>query len=601
MHILVINCGSSSLKADIINTINKETFAELRVERISTTPEIKINQNEIAYTGIVNTEEIIRFSLIQLKQFDTNIQISAIGHRVVHGGDKYTQPILVNEDVELQIEQLISLAPLHNPSNLSGIRICKQVFEGLPQVAVFDTAFHQTIPNRAKHYAIDKTIAEKYGIRRYGFHGTSLKYVSERVAEYLQTDIKHLRMVACHLGNGTSICAVEFGRSAETSMGMTPLEGLVMGTRSGDIDPGIILSLIHEHKMSVEEVEELLNKNSGLSGLSGIGNDMRDILKQAEEGNEDCRMAIQVYTHRLTKYIGAYVALMGGVDVLLFTGGIGENAATIRKRVCNKLNFMGIVLDEDKNIYQKLTNEQDVIELQDSISRVKIVAVKTNEELAIALDTEKIVSEKNKVNTIPKIPIAISARHIHLKQATIDLLFGKGYQLTEYKPLSQPGQYAANEKLTLVGPKNKIENVRILGPARNYDQVEISRTDEFFLGIDAPIRESGNIAGSPGIILEGPNGTVQIHEGVIQAWRHIHMHPDDAAMFGVHDKDIVSVDVEDKDRPLTFKNVLIRVSDKFKLEMHIDTDEGNAAQIHSGEEGVLELGNVSCQLHEKNI
>ena len=601
MYILVVNCGSSSLKADIINTNNKETVTELRVERLLDNPQIEINQKDISYNDKIDFESVIRFSLNQLKQTNTDITIEAIGHRVVHGGDKYTQPVLINDDVEQQIENLISLAPLHNPANLSGIRICKQVFENLPQVAVFDTAFHQTIPNRAKNYAIDKNIAERYGIRRYGFHGTSLKYVSERAADYLKTDIKQLRMVACHLGNGSSVCAVEFGRSAETSMGMTPLEGLVMGTRSGDIDPGIMIALIKEHDFSVDEVEELLNKKSGLSGMSGVGNDMRDILQKAEEGNEDCRMAIQVYTHRLTKYIGAYAALMGGIDVLLFTGGIGENATAIRKRVCNKLNFIGIVLDEDRNIFEKLSSEHDVAELQDTTSRVKIIAVKTNEELAIALDTEKIVRKKDKVNQIPKIPIAISARHVHLTQETLEQLFDKGYQLTEFKPLSQPGQYAAKETVNLIGPKNTIGNVRILGPVRSYNQVEISRTDEFFLGIDAPIRDSGNTAGSPGIILEGPNGKVQIHEGVIQAWRHIHMHPTDAERFGVHNKDIVNVDVDVKERPLTFKNVLIRVSDQFKLEMHIDTDEGNAAEITHGQEGVLELSSISCNLHDKKI
>lgn len=601
MYILVINCGSSSLKADIIDTENGKTLIELDAERLPHQPHIEINKKEISYNGISDFESVLSFCIDQLKQESQSIDIQAIGHRVVHGGDKYTQPVLIDEEVEKTIEELFSIAPLHNPANLTGIRICKKAYPELPQIAVFDTAFHQTIPNRAKHYAIDKNLAEKHAIKRYGFHGTSHKYVSQRVAEYFNTDIKQLRTISCHLGNGASICAVEFGRSAETSMGMTPIEGLVMGTRSGDLDPGIILSLIRDKKMSVEEVDDLLNKQSGLNGLSGIGNDMRDILQQAEEGNEDCRMALQVYVHRLTKYIGAYSAIMGGVDVLLFTGGIGENASGIRKRVCSKLNFMGIILDDDKNKYDKLSENQDVIELQDSSSRVKIVAVKTNEELAIALDTKKIVEGENKVNVIPMIPIAISARHVHLTQDTFEKLFGKGKELTPYKPLSQPGQFAANEMVNLIGPRNKIENVRILGPFRSHDQVEISRTDEFSLGIDAPIRESGNVKGSPGIILEGPNGTVQINEGVIQAWRHIHMHPDDAKTFGVHDKDIVSVDVNVESRPLTFKNVLIRVSDKFRLEMHIDTDEGNAAEIKSGQEGVLEVSSISCSLHDKKI
>jgi acetate kinase len=612
MHVLVINCGSSSLKADIINTKNKKTIAALNAERLPEQPHIVLNQSpptpqrgdftkEITYTGALDFEAVLRFSLEQLKQANPDIKIDAIGHRVVHGGDKYTQPILITNEVEQAIEHLFGIAPLHNPANLAGIRVCKQIFKDTAQVAVFDTAFHQTIPNRAKHYAIDKNIADKYQIKRYGFHGTSHKYVGEKAAEYFKTDIKQLRIISCHLGNGASVCAVEFGRSAETSMGMTPLEGLVMGTRCGDIDSGIILALMQQHGFSVDDMDNLLNKQSGLSGMSGVGNDMRDILKQAEAGNENCRMALQVFTHRLTKYIGAYAAVMGGVDILLFTGGIGENAAEIRKRVCNKLNFIGIVLDDDRNRFEKLSEEKDVIELQDETSRVKIIAVQTNEELAIALDTEKIIEEKNRVNCVSKIPVAVSARHVHLCKKTLEKLFGEGYELTEYKPLSQPGQYAANETVTLIGPKNKIENVRILGPLRANDQVEISRTDEFFLGIDAPIRESGNTAGSPGIILEGAKGTVQINEGVIQAWRHIHMHPTDAEMFGVRDKDIVSVDIEGAERPLTFKNVLIRVSDAFKLEMHIDTDEGNAAEIKSGQSGVLELCGIKGQLQERKV
>ena len=288
------------------------------------------------------------------------------------------------------------------------------------------------------------------------------------------------------MGNGASICAIEFGRSVEISSGLTPMEGLVMGTRSGDIDPGIITFLQEKENWTAQEVEDFLNNKSGLAGLSGLGNDMRDIIKKAEEGDEDARIAIQVFTHRITKYIGAYAAVMNGVDVLVFTAGIGENSAEIRNRVCQGLDFLGIKIDEFKNISAKLTTENNVINIADENARVKTLAIKTDEQLAIALETQKIIEEKDKVNCVPKIPIAISARHVHLSKATVDILFGKDYELTLYKPLSQPGQFAANETVTLVGKRNKIENVRILGPFRTKDQVEISKTDEFFLGIDAP-------------------------------------------------------------------------------------------------------------------
>lgn len=601
MYILVINCGSSSLKADVIDTINKKTVIELDAERLPLTPIIQINNESVAYNNKLELDAILLFCLEQIKQRLEGKIIEGIGHRVVHGGDYYSQPILIDAVVEQAIEELCALAPLHNPANLLGIRKAQEVFEGVHNIAVFDTAFHQTLPNRAKQYAIDKELIKKYNIKRYGFHGTSHKYIAERVGTYLKQDIKHLRIVSCHLGNGASACAIEFGRSIETSMGMTPMEGLVMGTRSGDIDAGIVSFLQNKENWSTQQTEDFLNKKSGLAGLSGLSNDMRDILQKASEGNEDARTAIQVFTHRLTKYIGAYAALMGGIDVLVFTGGIGENSVEIRNRVCQRLDFLGITLDDDKNKSTKLTNEKDVSNISDENARVKILAIKTDEQYAIALEAQKIVLEKNKVNCIPKIPIAISARHVHLCRETLDILYGKDYELTPYKPLSQPGQYAANETVTIIGPRNKIENVRILGPLRSKDQVEISKTDEFFLGVDAPVRESGNTAGSPGIIIEGKNGTTTIKEGVIVAWRHIHMHPTDAAIFGVQDQDVVSVDVDDKERPLTFKNVLIRVSDKFKLEMHIDTDEGNAAEIKTGEEGYLMKTEKVVSLNMKNV
>lgn len=601
MYILTVNCGSSSLKLDVIETQTQKSVAELKAERLPVERNITLNGEILTYNGELSFPSILVFCLETLKQHLANKIISGIGHRVVHGGDKYYQPVLINEQVIQTIEELIDLAPLHNPANLAGIKAAQEVFPGLPNIAVFDTAFHQTLPNRASHYSIDREIVRKYNIKRYGFHGTSHQYVTQKAADYLKQDIRNLRILSCHLGNGASICAVEFGRSVEVSFGMTTLEGLVMGTRAGDIDPGIVTFLQQKENWTYEQVENFLNKQSGLAGMSGLGNDMRDILHHAENGNEDARLAIQVFTHRLTKYIGAYAAVMSGVDVLLFTAGIGENSPEIRNRVCQGLEFLGIMLDDDKNKSVKLSEANGVANISDENSRVKILAVRTDEQLAIALEAQKIIEEKNKVNCIPKIPIAISARHVHLTRETVDILFGKDYELTEYKPLSQPGQYAANETVTIVGKKNKIENVRILGPLRPKDQVEISKTDEFFLGVDAPIRESGHLDGTPGITLIGPKGTVTLKEGVIIALRHIHMHPSDAELFGVKDHDIVSVEVDDEDRPLTFKNVVIRVSDKFKLEMHIDTDEGNAAEIKNGEEGVLMSCKQSVSIQMKNV
>ncbi|MEM7574060.1 MAG: phosphate propanoyltransferase, partial [Bacteroidota bacterium] len=407
--------------------------------------------------------------------------------------------------------------------------------------------------------------------------------------------------ISCHLGSGCSVTAIEHGRSIETSMGMTPLEGLVMGTRSGDLDPGLLLYLQNEAGYSSQQLDELLNRESGLAGLSGQGNDMRTILQKSTEGDASCQLALQVFAHRLRKYIGAYAAVMGGVDAIIFTGGIGENSAIIRHRAAQRLGFLGAIINEDKNAHVQLSEEQTVVDFSMNHSRVKLLAVRTDEQLAIAKSCGRLIAKADAVNTLPAIPIAISARHIHLTQEAVDTLFGQGHELQVRKWLSQPGQFAAEETVTVVGPRNQLERVRVLGPVRPKTQLEISRTDEFFLGIDAPVRESGKVENTPGCKLIGPAGELLIEDGVICAWRHIHMTPADAAIFGVKDRDIVEVAVDSPDRPLTFGNVLIRVSPNYKLEMHIDTDEGNAAEIQSGDEGVLFETGRQGQLRKRKV
>ncbi len=601
MNILVINCGSSSIKAEVIESISGNRFISLRVERLDDQPQIIIKgeAEPIACNGN-DFDEILKYAIEVLQQHTKDIEISGIGHRVVHGGENFSQAVVIDEKVEDIIDALSALAPLHNPINLKGINIAESFYPDLPHIAVFDTAFHQTLPKRAQIYAIDQEVAKKHGIRRYGFHGTSHEFVANRAAKFLKTDTRNLRLITCHLGNGCSMTAIEYGRSIETSMGMTPLEGLVMGTRVGDIDAGILIHLLKEENWSAEDLDRFLNKESGLKGLSGIGNDMRDIIEKSAEGDSDCRLALNVFSHQIRKYIGAYTTLMGGVDAIIFTGGIGENSAVVRHRVCQRLEFLGAVLDEDKNRAQ-LSQEEKVIEFSEAFSRVKLLAVATDEQLAIARESAKLIEECDKVNADLNIPIAISARHVHLTQESVEALFGKDYQLTEYKPLSQPGQFAANERVTIVGPKNKIERVRILGPTRSKNQVEISRTDEFFLGIDAPIRQSGQTENSPGCVLIGDKGKVTLKDGVICAWRHIHMTSEDAEKFEVVDKDIVEVEINSSGRSLTFGNVMIRVSPKYKLEMHIDTDEGNAAELSHGAEGTLVGTDGQAVLKKKNI
>lgn len=594
MHILTINCGSSSLKANITDTSSQTNILEMRIEKMNENPIIRFNKEEWLP---IAPDDIIKNSLLLLKEKASDITLSGVGHRVVHGGNFYSKPTLINEEVIRNVEKLSFLAPIHNPLNLKGILEAQNIFNNLPHVAVFDTAFHHTLPRRAQRYAIDKDITEKHGIKRFGFHGTSHEYVAKKAAEYLNTDLRQLRLITCHLGNGCSMTAIEYGRSIETSMGMSPLEGLVMGNRSGDIDPGILLYLMKYENWDIDQMNDFLNKNCGLKGMTGISNDMRKVIEEAANGNDDCQLAISIFTHQVKKYIGSYATIMGGVDAIVFTGGIGENSGVIRENIAQGLSFLGAHIDlvANKNINPTVNQVGD---FSSPNSRIKLLAIKTDEELAIALHTAELIKNNNRVNKSLSIPIAISARHVHLSQEDVEKLFGAGHQLTPFKPLSQPGQFACEEQVTIIGPKNKLERVRVLGPARSKTQVEISRTDEFFLGIDAPIRESGNTENTPGCILEGSNGKITIQNGVICALRHIHMTPQDAEDFGVKDKDIVEVKIL-SERPLTFGNVIIRVSPSFKLEMHIDTDEGNAAEINSGIEGALiEVG--SCLLVNKS-
>lgn len=567
MNVLVLNAGSSSIKYRLVDTASGRTLVDGKVERLGAE-----GTHGAAFDEI-------------LARMDGH-RVDAVGHRVVHGGERYSHPVVVDDEALATIEALVPLAPLHNPHNLAGLLAARAALPEVPHVAVFDTAFHATLPRRARTYAIDHDLAERLHLRRYGFHGTSHAYVANLAAEALGRPLRDLRLVTLHLGNGASACAIEYGRSTETSMGMTPLEGLVMGTRGGDLDPGVMLALLRGG-MEVDALDDLLHERAGLAGVSGRGNDLRDIEAHAEAGDDRCRLAIQVFAHRVRKYIGAYAATMGGLDAVVLTGGIGENAAPMRRRILQRFDFLGLVFDEDLNQSARVDDAHPVAEITAPHARVAALVVKTNEELAIARETAQVVRGRRQAGAATQIPIAVSARHVHLDATGFATLFGPGREPTRLKNISQPGQYACVETVDLVGPRGRIERVRVLGPLRAKCQVEVSRTDEFKLGVDAPIRDSGQVAGSAPITLEGPAGTLQLTEGLICAKRHIHMHPDDAARFGVEDQDEVEVRLTGGPRDLTFADVLVRVSDKFKLEMHIDTDEANAAELDTGATGEL--------------
>jgi len=576
MHVLVLNSGSSSLKAAVVDTATGARLADHSLQRIGAGGPADHAQ---ALDGVLDA-------------LDT--EVHAVAHRVVHGGEAFVHPTRLTDEVVTRLEALVPLAPLHLPANLLGITSALQRLPDTPHVAVFDTAFHRTLPHRAQAYALPRELVATHGVRRYGFHGPSHGWVAARAAEAMQVPLRQLRLITCHLGNGCSATAVEFGRSVETSMGMTPLEGLVMGTRAGDVDVGAVIELARREGMGLDELDHLLNRDSGLAGLSGVGNDLRDIEARAAEGDADCRQAIQVFAHRLRKYIGAYAAVMGGVDAIVFTGGIGENSATIRHRAAQRLDFLGAVLDEDANREARVDRDHPVADIGMPHGRCRLLVVKTDEERALAEAACEVVERTHAVDAPKAIPIAVSARHVHLTAEALATLFGPGHELTPIKPLSQPGQFACEERVTLVGPKGRIERVRILGPLRPACQVEVSRTDEFALGVDAPIRRSGDVKNSAGITLEGPAGSLTLTEGLIQAQRHIHMTPADAEAFGVSHRDIVEVRVNSAGRDLVFGDVVVRVKDSYALEMHIDTDEANAAEITRGAEGMLEPTEASA-------
>ena len=395
MNILVINCGSSSLKYQLINSETEGVLAKGLCERIGIdgmlTYQPEGGEKEKSEIAMPTHTEAINAVLAALTNEKSGVikslsEVGAVGHRVVNGGEKFTSSCLINDESMKAIEECNDLAPLHNPANLIGIRACQELMPGVPMVAVFDTAFHQTMPDVAYTYGIPYEYYEKYKVRRYGFHGTSHSYVSKRTAEIVGKPYDQMKIIVCHLGNGASISAVNCGKSVDTSMGLTPLEGLVMGTRSGDLDPAIIDFVGKKEGLSLDEMNEVLNKKSGMLGISGVSSDGRDLEAAAETGNKRAQLALDVFDYRVIKYIGAYAAAMNGVDAIAFTAGIGENNIKMRKDVCSSLTYLGVKLDEEKN---NVRGEERIISADDS--KVQVLLVPTNEELAIARETLALV------------------------------------------------------------------------------------------------------------------------------------------------------------------------------------------------------------------
>ncbi len=400
MKVLVLNCGSSSIKYKLYDMNGQKELASGGIEKIGLpdsflkftlsdgskqviTQEIK--EHTAGIELILKTLTDAKYGVI--KSLD---QIDAVGHRVVHGGDKFCSSVVINQEVIDKIEECVDLAPLHNPANLKGIFAIQKILPKVPQVAVFDTSFHQTMPSYAYIYALPYDYYEKYGVRRYGFHGTSHRYVAKRGCEFLGLDLENSRIITAHIGNGGSITAIKNGKSIDTSMGMTPVEGLMMGSRSGSVDPGVLTYLMEKENLSTQQINDIINKKSGLVGVSGVSSDMRDIENAIEQGNERARLAMDMYFYYILKYVSGYIAVLGGVDAIIFTGGVGENQPIMRKYVCDSLAFLGVDFNNELN--DRIKGRET--ELTFPNSKVRVAVIPTNEELAIAIDTEELVEGK---------------------------------------------------------------------------------------------------------------------------------------------------------------------------------------------------------------
>jgi acetate kinase len=599
MRILSVSCRQDSVRYSYFDTTSEASLAWGRITGLGSREAVHVhktakgeNQGTVAPA---THEAALKAALAALTSPRANLitaatDLTAIGHRVCHGGTRFNGPTIVDDDVKAEIKRLAALMPYDNPFNLAGIEACRKLAPGIPQVAVFDTAFHLTMPEAACRYALPADLAYEKDLRRYGFHGISHEGAGRAAAAHLRMNFDALRIITVHLGAGASIAAIDHGRSVDTTMGFTPLEGLVMATRPGDVDPGLILHLVRQRGISPDDLYRRLFTESGLLGLSGISGDVLEVMEAANRGEPRAILALQVFCQRARKHLSAFVGLLGGVDAIVFTGGVGENSPDVRARILQGLDWMGIVLDEDLNRARKAGRGQ-VAEVSATHSRARVLVVRGDEEHTIARHAVQALSHARVTQVMRQhelaIPVGISAHHVHLTQEHVEMLFGPGRTLTWFADLTQPGQYACQEKVNLIGPKGRIDNVRVLGPVRPESQVEIARTEEFKLGIDAPIRHSGDLDGTPGIQLEGPNGCVRLDHGVICAMRHIHMSPEDAMAFAVRDRDVVRIRVPGE-RSLIFGDVVVRVHPDFRLDMHIDTDEANAAQLGAKAVGYLD-------------
>jgi acetate kinase len=507
--------------------------------------------------------------------------LSLIAHRVVCGGERRDRPAPVDAAL---IGDLRSLpGPRELSANLDGLDVCRRLAPEVSQIAVFDTAFFESMSPAAFLYALPYELYRTGGLRRHGGHGLSHHQAALLAADHLEAPLEELRLITCRLDQAVSLCAVGGGRALDVS------DGLLGPLSAGELEPGVVFEVARRQGLCLDEVERLLTQESGLLGLSGLSGDLRKLVA-AETENPRAALALDVWAYALRKHIGAYVAALGGLDALVFTGACGETESALRARACEGLQGLGIELDPRLNQAPEASSG-GASDISAARSSARILLVSTDESRMAASEALAATGRPGLASLFRRrrqpIPIAISAHHVHLCQEHVETLYGPGHTLTFRAELSQPGQFACEETVTLVGRKGKVERVRVLGPVRPQTQVEVSRTEEFQLGLDAPIRASGDVSGSPGLRIEGPQGAIDLQEGVICAARHVHMSPGDALRFRVRDKNRITVRVEGS-RPISFGDVLVRVHPDFRLDMHVDTDEGNAAELDRDAVGYLE-------------
>ncbi|HET6430562.1 MAG TPA: acetate/propionate family kinase [Phycisphaerae bacterium] len=599
MRILTISCRQDDLRYAFFDTSGERPHAWGHVAGLDTAEATHVHHGPSGRSehrlGRADHRAAAEAALEAMAAADGGViaspeDLSAIAHQVCHGGPRFNGPVVVDEDILAEIARLACLAPMDNPWNVRGIEACRALAPGAVQVAVFDTAFHRAMPEAARCYALGADLADDPALRRYGAHGVSHEGAARSAAAQLGMSFEAVKIVSIHLGRGASLTAIDHGRSIDCTTGLSPLDGPVSATRCGDLDPGAMLYLIRQKGIDPEDLSRRLYTESGLLGLSGVSGDVLEVLAAAEADDPRALLALQVYCRSVRRHLAGQLGLLGGADAIVFTGGVGANAPGIRARICQELGWAGIRLDEARNRAARVA-WGEVAEISDGHTRCRVLAAGENEAHTLARQAVRAVAQQRITEVIrrhPKpIPIGISVHHVHLSDAHVEALFGPGAALTPEAELRQPGQFASAQRVALIGPRGRIERVRVLGPTRPRTQVEITRTEEFRLGIDAPIRMSGDLDGTPGLTLEGPAGTVELDGGVICAMRHIHMSPADAMELAVRDRDIVRVRVAGE-RELIFGSVAVRVGANYRLDMHIDTDEANAAELAGGAVGYLD-------------